>query len=454
MSIFDDIRSRIVDRLADLVLPADYVYRRKVNMGLRAYRNGVQEKQIKVKPNQSDDNITMNFVGLVIDRSVSMLFGKGITFDYETDAVEEYVNLVWEANRKELLLHKIGLTGAEGGTWYVKIIPNGKEYKGDLVTRLVCLDPSLLSIETKEDDIETVLAYNIIYMVKRDGKDKAFCERTYLNGEQWWVKSGIIKKTDQKGEIIFETIDKDEPFEYPEVCPIIHGQNLPNIETVYGDPDVTGDVIEIQDRLNLVSSNISKIIRLHAHPHTIWEGSGSSYNFLDVEPGKMTRIQVGEKIYNVEMQSDLASSQTYLMTVRQGLFDITRTVDISSMNDKLGALTNFGLRVLYQDSLSKNETKKQLYGDGLLELNRRLLVIGKKEADDEGHIEWPDPLPVNEQEAITGLAFDIQNGLASKETIAEERGYIWQNESEKIEAEKSQGDNIGAALLANFTRGG
>ena len=69
------------------------------------------------------------------------------------------------------------------------------------------------------------------------------------------------------------------------------------------------------------------------------------------------RIQ-GTDIYNVEMQSDLASSQTYLMTVRQGLFDITRTVDISSMNDKLGALTNFGLRVLYQDSLSKNETKK------------------------------------------------------------------------------------------------
>jgi hypothetical protein len=290
-------------------------------------------------------------------------------------------------------------------------------------------------------------------MVKRDGKDKAFCERTYLNGEQWWVKSGIIKKTDKNGEIVFETIDSDEPFEYPEVCPIIHGQNLPNIETVYGDPDVTGDVIEIQDRLNLVSSNISKIIRLHAHPHTIAEGITSNEP-LDVEPGKMTKVPLGGKIYNVEMQSDLASSEAYLMTVRQGLFDITRTVDISSMNDKLGALTNFGLRVLYQDSLSKNETKKQLYGDALLELNRRLLVIGNKNADDEGHIEWPDPLPVNEQEEITGLTFDIQNGLASKETIAEERGYIWLNESEKIEAEKSQGDNIGAALLANFTRGG
>ena len=452
MSIFDDIRNRIVDTIAGLVLPADYVYRRKVNMGLRAYRNGIQEKQLKVKPMQSDDNITMNFVGLVIDRSVSMLFGKGVTFDYESDEVEDYVNLVWEANRKELMLHKIGLTGAEGGTWYVKIIPNGKMYKGNLVTRLVCLDPSLLSIETKEDDIETVTAYNIIYMVKRDGKDKAFCERTYLNGEAWWVKSGIIKKTDKNGEIVFETIDSDEAFGFP-VCPIIHGQNLVNIETVYGDPDVTGDVIEIQDRLNLVSSNISKIIRLHAHPLTVGKGFSGS-NPIDIEPGKLVQTSDTQDIYNVEMQSDLASSQTYLMTVRQGLFDITRTVDISSMNDKLGALTNFGLRVLYQDSLSKNETKKQLYGDALLELNRRLLVIGGKEADDEGHIEWPDPLPVNEQEEITGLTFDIQNGLASKETIAEERGYIWLNESEKIEAEKSQGDNIGAALLANFTRGG
>lgn len=452
MSIFDDFRNRLVDRLADLVLPADYVYRRKLNMGLRAYRNGLQEKQLKVKPQQSDDNITMNFVGLVIDRSVSMLFGKGLKFDYENEIVEDYVNQVWDANRKELLLHKIGLTGSEGGTWYVKMIPNGKLYKGKLITRLVCLDPSLLSIETKEDDIETVTAYNIIYMVKRDGKDKAFCERTYLNGESWYVKSGIIKKTDKNGEIIFETIDSDESFEYP-VCPIIHGQNLPNIETVYGDPDVTGDVIGIQDRLNLISSNISKIIRLHAHPHTIGEGITSATP-IDVEPGKMTLIPAGAKVYNVEMQSDLASSQTYLMTVRQGLFDITRTVDISSMNDKLGALTNFGLRVLYQDSLSKNETKKQLYGDALLELNRRLLVIGNKNSDDEGHIEWPDPLPTNEQEAITGLTFDIQNGLASKETISEKRGYIWENESEKIEAEKSQGDNIGAALLANFTRGG
>jgi len=451
MSFIDTFRDRLADRLADWILPPAYVARRKVISGYRAYRSGVQEKQLKTKPLQSDDNVTMNFDGLVIDRSVSMLFGKGVEFDYESDGVEEYLNTVWEANKKELLLHKIALTGSESGTWYIKIIPDGLMYKGELLPRLVVLDPALMTIETMEDDIETVRAYNIIYVVNRDGKDKPFCERTYLDG-QWKVKSGILKKTDKNGDLVFETIDKDEPFGY-EFCPILHGQNLVNIESVYGDPDVTPDVIELQDRVNFISSNISKIIRLHAHPHTIAEGIMGN-DSLDVEPGKMTKVPTGAKVYNVEMQSDLASSQSYMTTIRQALFDVTRTVDISSMNDKLGALTNFGLRVLYQDSLSKNETKKQLYGDGLLELNRRLLLAKGLESDDEGHIAWPDPLPVNQDEEIKALTFDIQNELASKETVSEKRGYIWENESEKIDIQKSKGDNIGAALLANFTRGG
>jgi hypothetical protein len=166
----------------------------------------------------------------------------------------------------------------------------------------------------------------------------------------------------------------------------------------------------------------------------------------------MTLVPPGAKVYNVEMQSDLASSMGYMLAMRQALFDITRTVDISSMNDKLGALTNFGLRVLYQDALAKNESKKQLYGDALLELNRRILLLANM-TPEEGHIEWPEPLPVNTQEEIAGLTFDLQNGLVSNETVSEKRGYIWASENEKIQNEKSQGDNIGAMLLNNFNRG-
>jgi hypothetical protein len=76
---------------------------------------------------------------------------------------------------------------------------------------------------------------------------------------------------------------------------------------------------------------------------------------------------------NSKPLGDLASSQQFLLTLRQSLFDITQTVDISSMTDKLGALTNFGLRVLYADALAKLEQKRRLYGDALLDINRDCL---------------------------------------------------------------------------------
>jgi len=151
------------------------------------------------------------------------------------------------------------------------------------------------------------------------------------------------------------------------------------------------------------------------------------------------------------MQSDLMSSQQYLTTMRQALFDVTRTVDISSMSDKLGALTNFGLKVLYQDSIAKNNTKQALYGEVLEELFRRLLIL-KGLPEEHGVIIWPDVLPVNDVEEMNSLKTELELGLVSKETVATERGRDFEQEQEKIATEKSQGDNIGELLLQNFNR--
>jgi hypothetical protein len=458
MSFIGDFRNKLIDRLAEWSLPDEFIERRKQMAHRRNYRAGVQKKQLKTKLGQPDYNIVMNFTGLVIDRSVSMLFGKGINFDYGDKKAkaeakklgkeienpnEEYLKRVWAANRKEILLHKFALNGSEIGTWYCKIVENGIEYQGKMYPRLVPLDPMLMTIETQPDDIETVTAYIITYMVERDGKPAVFQERTVRQETNWLVQSGILKNKKFIEENKY-TWDKEFP-------PIIHCQNLINIESVYGDPDVTDDVDELQDMLNKTDGNISKIIDLHGHPITVGKGM-IGRTPIDIEPGKMVLTASDQEVYNVEMQSDLSSSMAYALMIRQALFDITRTVDISSMNDKLGALTNFGLRVLYQDALAKNDSKKQLYGDALMELNRRLLILNGMQPE-EGHIEWPDPLPVNMQEEITGMTFDLTNGLASKETIAEKRGYVWASEQPKIEQEKSQGDNIGSALLANFTRG-
>jgi hypothetical protein len=428
------------------LLPAEVWHQVKEVTQQRNYRTGKQKRQLKIVPFQPDDNIVMNFTGLVIDRSVSMLFGKGIDTQFDTETAQEYIDMVLEANREELLLHNMALTGSEAGTFYVKIVPEGLTYKGVVYPRLIVLDPMLITIDTEPNDKEKVTAYRIVYIVKENGKEVIRQELTRLDGEKWVVESGIIENDKF-------AIEKTTDWLYP-FPPIIHGQNLPNIESVYGDPDVTQDVVELQDRLNLTSSNISKILRLHAHPILIGKGmAGGSNNSVDIEPGKLLKTTAEQDVYSVEMQSDLASSQQYLTTMRQALFDVTRTVDISSMSDKLGALTNFGLKVLYQDAIAKNNTKQALYGEVLEELFRRLLILNNM-PEEHGEIIWPDVLPVDDVGQMNALKAELELGLVSKETAATERRRNFEQEQEKIGNEKSQGDNIGEMLLQNFNRGG
>ena len=156
---------------------------------------------------------------------------------------------------------------------------------------------------------------------------------------------------------------------------------------------------------------------------------------------------------NLEMQSDLSSSQQFMMVMRQLLFDVSRTVDITSIADKIGALTNFGLRVLYTDTLHKRDTKRALMGEALTELNRRLLILGNFKNTDPGAVVWPETMPQNKLELIQAVQQEIGVGIVSKQTAAIEMGRDWESEQERMAEETSAGGNIGAALLNAFNQG-
>jgi hypothetical protein len=165
----------------------------------------------------------------------------------------------------------------------------------------------------------------------------------------------------------------------------------------------------------------------------------------------------------LDMQSDIGASLQFARDLRQSLFDVSREVDITSITDKLGALTNFGLRVLYSDSLAKNNLKRDLLGEALLELNRRLLVlIGQEgEASRPGTIAWKDPLPINVQEDMQTDQLALDMKIVDPQTVydryAARYGQEWtevQNRLSAIEQTKNN-DNLGAFLLAqkNFNQG-
>jgi hypothetical protein len=455
MSIFEGLRRSILDWL----IPEENQDRARIDQLVKAreYRYGVQKPQLKVKASQADDNLTVNFTGLAVDRSISMLFGKGITFDLggeENDERKDWLQSVWKVNKQSKLLHRLGLFGAEDGTCYVKIIPDGKTDPISDITypRLVALDPFFVSMEGDADDYEHVIRYVIAYKTQAEGKEvkrrQTIEEVKGQEGTDWRIKD---EKSD-KGTENRWVVTGDQIWGYP-FAPIVHWQNLPSVNALYGVADITGDVIDLQDRINFVASNISKIIRYHAHPKT-W-----SRNFGDLTKTTWGADQMinsnstDAEVKNLEMQTDLESSEKFMLVLRQALFDITRTVDLSSLADKLGALTNFGLRVLYLDALAKIDTKRMLYGDGLIEINHRLLTIGNFENTDGGVIAWPDTLPNNEQESSIALHQDIADGLVSKETASRLRGYDWQKEQEHMNSQEVNEGNVGALLLKAFNKG-
>lgn len=437
MSFWSWVANQIYQYLPEIEQERVTTIKRKRN-----YSAGKHKNQLTVKPGQADDNVTLNFIGVICQRSVSALFGKGFSLDWQDNGESEqaaYIQDVFDANKEESLFHRAGMVGAETGTPCIKILPT------DGLPRLVALNPEWVFIDTKPDDFETVIRYTIQYSIG----EAAYKQTIEPNetGTAWIVKDWEMSNgTSNKWTLKQETA---WPYPFP---PVLHWQNLPSANDVYGLPDITDDVIALQDRVNFVASNISKIIRYHAHPKTWASGFGNPGVASWGADEMITLPTAGATIQNLEMQSDLASSERYLLDLRQAMFDITRTVDLDSISDKVGSLTNFGLRVLYQDFLQKTDTKRELYGDAISELVRRLLIIAGYEPLDVEVI-WPEILPINQVETIASVEKGIALGILSKESAANLLGYDWDKERMRLEDEAAMGDNIGAALLRAFNRG-
>jgi hypothetical protein len=199
------------------------------------------------------------------------------------------------------------------------------------------------------------------------------------------------------------------------------------MNNILGDSEID-DAILTNDHVNFVTSNMSKIIKFHAAPKgTIFGVNADQVTAVDSAVGNMLVIPNKDaKMQMIEMASDLASSRNLAQDLQNAVFAQAREVDISMMADKLGALTNFGLRVLYTDALQKNDTKRQLYGDALKEINRRLLVLANwtMEASDPGEVVWGNAMPLNFAEEIQADQIALEMGIVDKQTVSQRAIYV------------------------------
>ncbi len=432
----------------------------------REYAKGNQPPPLMVKLGQTNDNVIVNLTGLVRDRATALLFGEGVEFDLpgEGDTPEsEYIEAVWEANDKDELLQDTSDYGVTGGTPCFQINPGAIYKDGVVYPEILCIDPAYLTIKTEPENYRRVAKYVIQYKVRMEEGDrernrkreiiplKSIDEATGAETISSWEIHDYIEG--DNGTWIEMNTPVLWNYSFPPILPF---KNLPNAGSPYGKPDITPDVLHLQDAINRVVSNANKVLRLMAHQRLFGKMFGSASR-VDVGPDSILNSDNPDAdLKSLDPTSDFAGMTGFGELLREALFTIARSSDPQGIKDKVGQITNFGLSILYKDAIDKLKTKRKLYGEALKELNRRLLILNDMEPD-PGDVIWAEALPQNEGEEIRGYEFDLRNGIASVQTIRQKRGYDEETEKERIEAEQQEAvknaDNIGGGMLQNFNKG-
>lgn len=422
--------------------------------------DGDHPKPLLVRPATSrssaiDDNVTPNMIGVVVDRSNGFLFGQapsfslplsqqtapgaGATGEVEVSPEEQYLDDVWAANRRKVTLLKLGLNGAVAGHAYMRLYLPDVETKtkaGKVIPRLIPLDPASVTCLWDDNDIDKVLAYKIEWRTVTDTGEDA-------------VSRQLIERDDtgRSWSIVEEHATGDQPFiegarstwPYP-FSPIVDCQNLPRPNEFYGVSDMDGGLADLNAQLNRMISNLSRIVRFHAHPKTWASGmSTADLRNMVVDPEGVIGLPHPEAtLQNLEMESDLTGALAVLSQVKGLLHEIARSPDLSTEKmEGIGQLSGLALKLLYAPLLERTEQKRGTYGDMLEEINRRLLTIGKFGDYDPTltvQISWPDPLPVDEKAEAETLLLHKTLG-ASQHTLLEKAGYDAEIEAERSEDE-------------------
>lgn len=396
------------------------------------YYNGRQHRNLKVKDGMADDNFVINVSRKAIDQAVSMLVGDLPDFEVGEKDTPETTTLkeLLKFNRYEVLLHNIATSGAISGHVFVKLVLE------DTRVRWILLNPRIVSVFWRPDDKDDVVCYKIQWAV---GETEERQDIVRLDNGTWLIRD--LKRS----RVAQWAVVKEEvwPYEWP---PIHDWQNMPNPDDYYGEADLWNLILN--DKVNFVASNVLKIVRLHGHPKTIGTG---------VEPGDVQDTSVesfwaisdpNAKITNLEMQSDLSAAQAFLSTLQSWFFAEHRQVDMSSVRDRLGQITNFGLQTLFKDALDKLETKRRLYGPGLINvINHSFELMGIVV---DCTIGWGDPLPFNDKEEIEAIQIEMGLGIMSKETATELRGRVFATEQERIANENSGAGSLPELLARSL----
>lgn len=384
-----------------------------------------------------DHNTIINLCKQVVDRQVAFLFPQMPTLELqeiEDTRAEQALRAAWEANGGVLLLQQLAQSGALAGHVFTKVLP-----EENLPPRIVHLDPTLVSAFWQADDVSTVLWYGIEWggevWGKRTRQDVVWVpeksqwliyDMEYRSG-QWWSE-GATEWDYALGPVV-DWPHESQPFEYYGVGELEQGQR------------------HLQDQINKISADLSKVLFYHASPRTIGTGVGSSEVQKSAVENFWTIKNKDAKVYNLTLPADaLQPSLEYLTFLERQFLAESRVVRLKGDVADFQRVTNLGVKVLFGDMLSKVTELQRRYERGIQAISQRILMLLGFDAV-RPKVHWPDPLPQDPMQSMQWLSMAREAGLISRRSMASTLGLDWQLEQLRMMEDGSVELLLGEALL-------
>lgn len=408
---------------------------------------------------RTNDNVKVNKARTIANTSVHFLFGRGVGFDLGQDAeAGDYLNGVvddgrvvkpgvWTVNKKATTLLKLGLNGAVTGHTFVKIVPGPTPLTGRL-SRLVILDPATVDVTWDPDDLELVEAYEISYpgIDPKSGKPMLYRQLHQRDDQRW----RILDQQKSPDARVWSTI-REQPWPWP-FAAIVDTQNLPAPNQYYGTADLETDVLDLNKQRNFVLSNALRIIRYHGHPRT-W---GKGFTARELETAVDATIVLPGKdasLANLEMQSDGSFVDLVDRRIDEAIHELSDLPPVAvGKVENVGQLSSLALKVLYAPLIARTETKRLLYGELLVELNRRLLAIEGFGEEILTTLQWQDVLPTDPMQEVQTALLEEQLGV-SKATLIAKLGYDPEQEADKKAEEDAAAAEVAQRSMQAFDQG-
>lgn len=399
---------------------------------------------------EPDDNLIISLGRLIVDKGVSFLFGQEVAWQVGEDedgpsAAQDWLDECWRQNKKALTLAKWATNGGIFGHAFLRILDSRP------FPRLVVLDPRMVEVVTDPDDIDTLWRLTITppaaYLDAQDEEESEPVRRRTLLQSQHGQAGARLDLAALGQDEQWTIIDQEwqggawmtvqtAPWPYP-FCPVVHCQNLPRSNDFWGESDIPRDVQHILASINRVASHYNKIIRLHAYPKIWTRGMGARTISAGIDEVISLPSETAE-LKSLEMQSDLSSTLALLNKLLNLLAMMVR-IPLVAMGepDNLGAISGVALQIRYQPLVEKTASKRESYGEALVEVNRRLLAMGGQGRQVVTTLHWREMLPADPLMERQVAVIDEQLGLVSKETLADKFGYAWADEQQRIQDEQA-----------------